>query len=105
MTIQTIAIEQYFSVALFIKLYKAVLTFESVNEILILLPIETKSIEWFCYHIFALNEAWQEHCFCFPIYLEIKVKSTMVNLADNTEAVLLVKVSERRLPRKGIAFE
>ena len=34
MTIQTKAIEQYFPVVLFIVLYKVVLTFESVDEIL-----------------------------------------------------------------------
>ena len=34
MTIQMKAIEQYFPVVLFIMLYKVVLTFESVNEIL-----------------------------------------------------------------------
>ena len=34
MTIQMKAIEQYFPVVLFIRLYKVVLTFESVNEIL-----------------------------------------------------------------------
>ena len=34
MTIQMKAIEQYFSVVLFIMLYKVVLTFESVDEIL-----------------------------------------------------------------------
>ena len=34
MTIQVIAIEQYFPVALFVILYKVVLTFESENEIL-----------------------------------------------------------------------
>ena len=33
-TIQMKAIEQYFPVLLFIMLYKVVLTFESVNEIL-----------------------------------------------------------------------
>ena len=33
-TIQMKATEQYFSVVLFIMLYKVVLTFESVNEIL-----------------------------------------------------------------------
>ena len=33
-TIQMKANEQYFPVVLFIKLYKVVLTFESVNEIL-----------------------------------------------------------------------
>ena len=33
-TIQTKATEQYFPVVLFIMLYKVVLTFESVNEIL-----------------------------------------------------------------------
>ena len=33
-TIQTEATEQYFPVVLFIMLYKVVLTFESVNEIL-----------------------------------------------------------------------
>ena len=33
-TIQMKAIEQYFSVVLFIVLYNVVLTFESVNEIL-----------------------------------------------------------------------
>ena len=33
-TIQTKAIEQYFPVVLFIMLYKVVLTFESVDEIL-----------------------------------------------------------------------
>ena len=33
-TIQLKATEQYFSVVLFIMLYKVVLTFESVNEIL-----------------------------------------------------------------------
>ena len=33
-TIQTEATEQYFSVALFITLYKLVLTFESVDQIL-----------------------------------------------------------------------
>ena len=33
-TIQMKTIEQYFSVALFIMLYKVVLTFESVDEIL-----------------------------------------------------------------------
>ena len=34
MTIQMEAIEQYFAVVLFIMLYKVVLTFESVDEIL-----------------------------------------------------------------------
>ena len=34
MTIQLKAIEQYFPVVLFIMLYKVVLTFESVHEIL-----------------------------------------------------------------------
>ena len=34
MTIQTKSTEQYFPVVLFIKLYKVVLTFESVDEIL-----------------------------------------------------------------------
>ena len=34
MTIQMKATEQYFPVVLFIKLYKVVLTFESVDEIL-----------------------------------------------------------------------
>ena len=34
MTIQMKATEQYFSVVLFIMLYKVVLTFESVDEIL-----------------------------------------------------------------------
>ena len=34
MTIQMKAIEQYFPVVLFIMLYKVVLTFESVGEIL-----------------------------------------------------------------------
>ena len=34
MTIQMEAIEQYFPVVLFIMLYKVVLTFESVDEIL-----------------------------------------------------------------------
>ena len=34
MTTQMKAIEQYFSVVLFIMLYKVALTFESVNEIL-----------------------------------------------------------------------
>ena len=34
MTIQMKAIEQYFSVVLFIVLYKVVLSFESVDEIL-----------------------------------------------------------------------
>ena len=34
MTIQVKATEQYFSVLLFIMLYKVVLTFESVDEIL-----------------------------------------------------------------------
>ena len=34
MTIQTKATEQYFPVVLFIMLYKVVLTFESVDEIL-----------------------------------------------------------------------
>ena len=34
MTIQLKATEQYFPVVLFILLYKVVLTFESVNEIL-----------------------------------------------------------------------
>ena len=34
MTIQMKATEQYFPVVLFITLYKVVLTFESVNEIL-----------------------------------------------------------------------
>ena len=34
MAIQVIATEQYFPVALFIMLYKVVLTFESVDEIL-----------------------------------------------------------------------
>ena len=34
LTIQIRAIEQYFPVLLFIMLYKAVLTFESVGEIL-----------------------------------------------------------------------
>ena len=34
MTIQMKATEQYFLVVLFIMLYKVVLTFESVNEIL-----------------------------------------------------------------------
>ena len=34
LTIQMKATEQYFSVVLFIMLYKVVLTFESVNEIL-----------------------------------------------------------------------
>ena len=34
MTIQMKATEQYFSVVLFIMLYKVVLTFESVGEIL-----------------------------------------------------------------------
>ena len=34
MTIQMKAIEQYFTVVLFIMLYKVVLTFDSVNEIL-----------------------------------------------------------------------
>ena len=34
MTIQIKATEQYFTVVLFIMLYKVVLTFESVNEIL-----------------------------------------------------------------------
>ena len=34
MTIQTKATEQYFPVVLFIVLYKVVLTFESVDEIL-----------------------------------------------------------------------
>ena len=33
-TIQMKATEQYFSVVLFIMLYKVILTFESVNEIL-----------------------------------------------------------------------
>ena len=33
-TLQMIAIEQYFPVVLFIILYKVVLTFESVDEIL-----------------------------------------------------------------------
>ena len=35
MTIQTKAIEQYFHVVLFIMLYKAVLTFKSVDETLL----------------------------------------------------------------------
>ena len=34
MTIQMKVIEQYFTVVLFIMLYKVVLTFDSVNEIL-----------------------------------------------------------------------
>ena len=34
MTIQMKAFEQYFPVALFVMLYKVVLTFESVDEIL-----------------------------------------------------------------------
>ena len=34
MTVQMKATEQYFPVVLFIMLYKVVLTFESVNEIL-----------------------------------------------------------------------
>jgi len=34
MTIETKVVEQYFAVVLFIMLYKVVLTFESVDEIL-----------------------------------------------------------------------
>ena len=34
MTIQTKAFEQYFTVVMFIMLYKVVLTFESVDEII-----------------------------------------------------------------------
>ena len=45
MTIQIKAIEQYVPVVLFIMLYKLVLTFESVDEILKLMTIKMKATE------------------------------------------------------------
>ena len=44
MTIQIKATEQYFPVVLFIMLYKVVVTFESVDEILFVI-IQMKAIE------------------------------------------------------------
>ena len=45
MTIQVKASEQYFPVILFIMLYKVLLTFESVDEILISVSIQMKVTE------------------------------------------------------------
>ena len=45
MTIQTKATEQYFPVVVFIMLYKVVLTFESVDEMLKCVTIQMKAPE------------------------------------------------------------
>ena len=45
-TIQIKVTEQYFRVVLFIMMYKVLLTFESVNEILISVRIQMKVTEW-----------------------------------------------------------
>ena len=45
MTIQMKATEQYFTVVLFIMLYKVVVTFESVDEILKTVIIQMKATE------------------------------------------------------------
>ena len=44
-TIQLKAIEQYFPVVLFTMLYRVVLTFESVDEILLSVTIQMKAAE------------------------------------------------------------
>ena len=55
-TIQMKATEQYFPVVLFIMLYKVVLTFESVDEIL-----------W-CYHS---NESYRAVLSCGTVYCSV----------------------------------
>ena len=57
MAIQTKATEQYFSVVLFIMLYKVVLTFESVDEILK------------CGHS---NESYRAVLFCGAVYYALQ---------------------------------
>ena len=47
-------IEQYFPVVLFIMLYKVVLTFESVDEILVSVSIQSYQVELFCSYVIML---------------------------------------------------
>ena len=61
-TIQMKATEQYFPVVLFIMLYKVVLTFESVDEILK------------CYHS---NESYWAVLFCGTVYYAVQGGSNL----------------------------
>ena len=59
-TIQMKATEQYFPVVLFIMLYKVILTFESVDEILK------------CYHS---NESYRAELSCGTVYYTVQCAS------------------------------
>ena len=54
MTIQMKVIKHYFPVVLFIMLYKVLLTFESVDEILISVSIQSYRAEIFCGYVITL---------------------------------------------------
>ena len=72
MTIQMKATEQYFSVVLFIMLYKVVLTFESVDEILK------------CDHS---NESYQAVLSCGAVYYAVQMDSDFEYVSEIVESV------------------
>ena len=70
-TIQMKATEQYFSVVLFIMLYKVILTFESVDEIPSCVAFEMRPMGW--------NFAW------YYLFQRIFVKCLVLFLVFSTE--------------------
>ena len=72
-TIQMKAIHQYFPVVMFIMLYKVVLTFESVDEILK------------CDYSFLMRTAGQYFpmVWCFSVFYDIQFRFIFMNFSFN----------------------